>query len=639
MRSQTSLPAFCFCIVAWGCSDPSAQHAVVQEEVLAALGTSTKVNVIVSFEDPTPSWNTDDSDNHRAAIASFREALVTASRGGMEAVRAFNHIPAVAGRLTRAGLDLLATYPGVSFIQMDSAGHGALAVAVPAIGADVAKRDYRVTGNGVRVAVLDTGINSTHPDLKTSVSSTQHCFTHGACQPGNVSEGTSAEDDHGHGSHVSGIITSDGVVAGVGFAPDAEIVAVKINDRSDAGYASDWAAGLDWIFTNLSTLGVRVVNASISTNQLYGSASECDRGEPALAKAVKNLVDAGVTVFASSGNKGSKTQISAPACNTGVIAVGATYKSNQGRQPSSGTYSSQWGSAFDDCADSATAFDKVACFTNSGPRLDILAPGAVIVSDVLKSSTEGYRGTSQASPVAAGVAALMLECNPQLAPSQIKDILVRTAVSVTDPKNGASFPSVRAAAAVKEACAGVVGTDAGIDASTPDTSSAIDTLGAHDVGDDRPARDATAGIGGTGGQASGGAGGAGGRAGSGGSGGGGSSTMDASVAGAKGGSGGGGGSTLAGTTALGGRNFMTGLTTVVGATGGAGNAGAGGASRVSSRSASSGCGCTIGRAAKVRPRVVLVAAFLLLGLGLCREVRARGQRRLRSPTEVPQRRS
>ena len=118
----------------------------------------------------------------------------------------------------------------------------------------------------------------------------------------------------------------------------------------------------------------------------------------ALARAVDNLIDAGVVVFASSGNAGSATQVSAPACNTGVIAVGATYKSNQGRQPTSGTYAAQWGNSFADCADATTAFDKVTCFTNSGPRLDLVAPGAVIVSDSLGARTESYRGTSQASP-------------------------------------------------------------------------------------------------------------------------------------------------------------------------------------------------------------------------------------------------
>ena len=142
-------------------------------------------------------------------------------------MRRFEHVPAVAGNLSRRALDALARDPNVSFIQVDGAGEGALTVSVPAIGADVAKTQFHVTGKGIRMAVLDTGVNATHPDLRSSVVATQHCFTRNACPPSNASEGTSAEDDHGHGSHVSGIVTSDGQVAGAGFAPDVEIVAVK----------------------------------------------------------------------------------------------------------------------------------------------------------------------------------------------------------------------------------------------------------------------------------------------------------------------------------------------------------------------------------------------------------------------------
>jgi hypothetical protein len=179
-----------------------------------------------------------------------------------------------------------------------------------------------------------------------------------------------------------------------------------------------------------------------------------------MAKAVKSLVDAGVTIFAASGNTGDKAKLSSPACNTGVIAVGATYKMDQGKQPDNGQSYSQW-VGFGDCTDATTAFDQVTCFTNSGPRLDMVAPGAVIVSAYMGSTQYGsYRGTSQASPAAAGVASLMLQCNPNLKPADVKDILVRTAVTVKDAKSGLSFPSIRADMAVKEACTAVT-SDAG----------------------------------------------------------------------------------------------------------------------------------------------------------------------------------
>lgn len=616
--------------VALACSpDELPERSVVEARLLLAFDRTDEVDVIVGFEDPQPHRRWGDLDGHRLAIHERGRALLAASAGGFIPNRQFDHIPAVAGRISRSALAALSRMPGVSFIQLDGPGHGALTVSVPAIGADVAKADFKVTGKGVRVAVLDTGANTSHADLKSSIVSPQHCFTRNACPPGNTAEGTSAEDDHGHGSHVTGIITSDGVVAGVGFAPDAEIVAVKITDRANAGFVSDWAAGLDWLFSNLATLKVKVINASIDTNQTYGSAAECDRGEPALARAVKNLVEANVVIFGSSGNLGLTTQMAAPACLTGVIAVGATYKSNQGRQPASGTYAGQWGNTFGDCADQTTAFDQVTCFTNSGPRLDIVAPGAVIVSDTLNGRTEGYRGTSQASPTAAGIAALMLECDPTLTPVQIKDILIRTGVAVTDPKNGSSYPSLRASAAVREACAGRTGPDAGTDAGPRDTAVDDGSTLRQDGGSG-----GTGGRGGSGGMA--GSGGAtssaGGRTGSGGfaTGGGAGTSSGGATAGAGGSAGSSGGSVggagAGGLFATGGRSATGGAAPAAGGgtagtrsglppnTGGQSTATGGATSPGTAKGkGDAGCGCRMGRPAGETgwPALVLLGALLV----------------------------
>ena len=154
-----------------------------------------------------------------------------------------------------------------------------------------------------------------------------------------------------------------------------------------------------------------------------------------------------MTIFASAGNQGSASQLSAPACNSGVIAVGATYKSDQGRQPPSGeanTFRDEFGASFAPCFDGTTAFDEVACFSNSNDCVDLVAPGVVIIADGLGTGTSAYRGTSQASPAAAGVAALMLECNPALTPARIKSILQTTGVPVVDGKM--ENPSLRSRA-------------------------------------------------------------------------------------------------------------------------------------------------------------------------------------------------
>ena len=79
-------------------------------------------------------------------------------------------------------------------------------------------------------------------------------------------------------------------------------------------------------------------------------------------------------------------------------AVGATYKSNQGRQPTTGTFRDGAGTSFAACFDGTTAFDQIACFSNSNARVDMVAPGAIIVSDYVGGGTSEFRGTSQASP-------------------------------------------------------------------------------------------------------------------------------------------------------------------------------------------------------------------------------------------------
>src|SRR4029077_15993159 len=129
----------------------------------------------------------------------------------------------------------------------DGRGSGHLKVAVPAIGADKVKSVYGLTGKGVTVAVLDTGVDTTHPDLMDSIVA-QRCFTQYDCPPSRSTEGTSAEDDNGHGRNVTEILTQNGAVASPGFAPDTAIVAVKVNDSNDSGQESDWVSGFDWVF-------------------------------------------------------------------------------------------------------------------------------------------------------------------------------------------------------------------------------------------------------------------------------------------------------------------------------------------------------------------------------------------------------
>jgi subtilisin family serine protease len=428
---------------------------MVQEGLASAfVAPGDTVPVIVNLREPDPVPTS--TEARRGAIRALQDELLASERDGFHVSHQYAHVPALAGRLTRDGLARLSRNPRVSYIQRDGRGSGHLNVAVPAIGGDKVRSMYGLTGKNVTVAVLDTGVDTTHPDLKDSIVA-QHCFTQYDCPPSRSAEGTSAEDDNGHGSNVTGI-------------------AVKVNDASDSGQESDWVAGFDWVFENLSTLKVNLVNFSAGTDALYASASDCDSNEPALAQAVKNLIGAGIPVFVAAGNEGSTTEMSAPACNTGAIAVGATYDSMATHEPPGyPTYYARWGGGFAACGDDSTVFDEITCFTNSNAELALVAPGAPIVSDTINGTTEAFFGTSQATPVAAGVAALMLQCNKALSPAEIRQAMTDTGVPVVDKKNGLSFPSLRALAAVRSACfadGGAPPGDGGRDAAEDDATAA-----------------------------------------------------------------------------------------------------------------------------------------------------------------------
>ena len=450
------------CLAVCGCTAQSAPPRSVAKVSLAlerALESAERVDVLVSLRAPSDA-QPDARDGRARAIAQLQRDVLARSAQDLQVSRAFRHVPALAGTVSRSGLETLQRDPDVTQIQLDAPGRGALAQAVPAIGADTVQRVFKVTGRGVRVAILDTGVDAEHPDLRGAVVA-QHCFTSGACPPRRSNEGNSAEDDNGHGTAIAGVIASRGVVAPRGFAPEAEIVAVKVQGADNRGVSTNWVAGLDWVYNNLRTLQVDVVVMSFGTEILFNTA-ECEQMLGALSRAVDNLVRAGVLVIASSGNAGSDVKLPAPACNTGVLAVGASYDSALGAQPPGGaTYAQRLGESFAACRDETTSASSMACFSNSGPKLELLAPGAPIVSSALEGKTREMWGTSNASAAVGGVVALLKQCNPELRPSAIKELLLRTATRSIPSAVRPSYPIVDARRAVEEGCPDLAGLAAG----------------------------------------------------------------------------------------------------------------------------------------------------------------------------------
>lgn len=434
------------------CCEASAQDDVplLSSEVRAELEREGYADVIVTLREPAMPYDLPRERRVRE-IDALRAQVLSVVGAGFARYRSYRHTAAFAGRIDRVQANRLLSHVSVLSVQLDHRGRGQLMEAVPVVQADQVHRVLGLTGRGVRVAVLDSGVDLEHPDLRDAVVA-QHCFTRGACEPLGLNEGSSAQDDNGHGTSVTGAIASRGSVAAPGFAPEVEIVALRVLDEDASGSESDWTAALDWIYDNQETLQVDIVNLSFVTEALFDE-GECDRRAPAFKRAVDNLVNAGVTVFGATGNGGSSTQLAVPACTTGVIAVGASYDANEGPTPPNGaTYDELFGPSFASCNDGDTGVQHIACFTNSNAQMDLVAPGVPITSDWLGGVTAKRAGTSYASAAAAGVAALVAQCRKGLAPTQLRQVLVDTGVPLRDPRNTLMFPLVQAMEAVRAAC-------------------------------------------------------------------------------------------------------------------------------------------------------------------------------------------
>ncbi len=313
-----------------------------------------------------------------------------------ELIARWHNIPGFAAEIDPAAIERLKSDPLVLRIDPDVGGSGSLAQSVPLIGGDKV-HTLGFTGAGVTVAILDTGVDESHPDLVGRIVDEQ-CFCRnsngtGCCPNGQTTQsGTgAAADDHGHGSNVAGIVGSRGVVH-----PE-----------------------------------VRAINMSLGTDALFSTA--CDTTASftiAFANAINTLRDRGALTFVSSGNDASSVGMEAPACIANAISVGAVYDSNLGSVI-----------AFS-CTDTTTSADQITCFTNSNSTLDLLAPGAIITSDWLGGGLSNFFGTSQAAPHATGSAAVLMEVRPSLTPDEIEALLKSKGKSILDPRNGVVTPRI-----------------------------------------------------------------------------------------------------------------------------------------------------------------------------------------------------
>lgn len=275
-----------------------------------------------------------------------------------------------------------------------------------------------ITGKGIGVAVLDSGINP-DPDL-VQPSNRLVAAVNFAGDPGPL------PDAGGHGTHVAGIIAGNGTRSAgqfVGIAPNANLIDVRVIGRTGTGRISSIVRGIEWVLAHQAQYNIRVLNLS------FGALARHSYRLDPLAAAVEMAWRRGLVVVAAAGNGGpSGGTVETPGIDPYVITVGAT--DDQGSLIVSDdqlAWFSAWGTPTDSTPrpDLVAPGRRIVSLRSPGSYLDQLLPDRVVVAN---NGASYFRltGTSMATPVVAGVVALMLERQPGLTPDQVKAMLVGT---------------------------------------------------------------------------------------------------------------------------------------------------------------------------------------------------------------------
>ena len=282
-------------------------------------------------------------------------------------------------------------------------------------------------GAGVNVAVVDTGIQLSHPDLKGNIVGGKNC-----------SSGSSYNDGNGHGTHVAGTVAAlDNGVGVVGVAPGAKLWAVRVLNNAGSGSWSSVICGLDFVTSKAPKNGGPITVANLSLGGGGASDNNCgNSNNDALHKAICRARDAGVTIVVAAGNSGANATTQVPAAYDDAVITVSALTDTDGQQGGLGAPTSYG------------ADDTFASFSNWGTPVDIGAPGVSIYSTWLKNGYKSISGTSMASPHVAGAAALYIATHPGALWTEVRNALVSQGEALgaghTDPSGRHPEPVLNA---------------------------------------------------------------------------------------------------------------------------------------------------------------------------------------------------
>ena len=321
-------------------------------------------------------------------------------------------IDSIAGTVELGRIHEIIDLPGVVFVELDGVLGIQMEEVVPVHGVDLVWQDTGYTGEGVTMAIIDTGIDGNHTALDDLDDDNMTddpkivAFYDAINNPG-ATNGTEIfpYDDNGHGTHCAGITAGTGApnYQHIGVAPRANLVGVKVLDGGGSGSFAAVMAGMQWTVEKRHEFNIRA--ASMSLGALTGAIEWTSSEEESVNRMANEMMRAGVTLFIAAGNSGGTATIGTPGSAEDVITVGSLDKDT-----------------------------SIAIYASQGPTEEgRVKPNIAFVGSSVNApdanTGDGYvalSGTSMATPGAAGVAVLMYQANPDLSPFDIRNIMQET---------------------------------------------------------------------------------------------------------------------------------------------------------------------------------------------------------------------
>jgi serine protease AprX len=416
--------------------------------LISAVPSYAGVNPVTNNQQPRSKFSSDFRSGSGAnsmvtVIVQHRQMPTNAHLRDMQGRGAtirsqFRTIRAVTMRVPASMLAELANDPNVSYITPDRTqkmtSNPVTEQYATAVQADIAASQYGLDGTGIGVAVIDSGI-SDHADLHGATGPSRVVYSQSF-----VAGDTTTSDKYGHGTHVAGLIGANGKSSGsgngyagtyTGVAPNVNLINLRVLDQNGSGTDSQVIAAIEQAIALKTTYNIRVINISLGRPVF-----ESYTLDP-VDQAVEAAWQAGIVVVTAAGNSGRSgaafgfATIGVPANDPAVITVGATMTEMTSTRVDDqiASYSSKGPTVIDHIVkpDLVAPGNRLVSLRVPGSTLDTVFPQYEITPTSGSSKYYELSGTSMATPVVSGAAALLLQQNPALTPDQVKARLMKTA--------------------------------------------------------------------------------------------------------------------------------------------------------------------------------------------------------------------